>query len=479
VELDAMKIALINPPFTLDELVGTTKSMKRVMNVIQPLGLGYLAAVLEQDGHEVSIEDCQCLGTSHSELTRKLSEYSPDIIGISSTTPTFASSIRVATLAKAELPDVLVVIGGAQVCAVPEETMSFDCFDVGVIGEGERTAQELVTHLDALGTDHLDRVKGIVFRQNGSTVQTEKRPFINNLDELPYPARHLLPPLDKYQPTPATHRRLPHATLITSRGCAGARCVFCDRRGQGFTVRYRSIENVMGEVEELINVYGARDLKFFDDTFTLNPKRAIAICNEFKKRHLDITWACCTRTNTVTKELLKTMKDAGCWEVEFGVEALDEDVLEKLGKLTTVEDNVHAIKWCHEVGIKVRAQYIIGTPFHTREAMETTLKKAIKLNTHIAHFNKFTPYPGCELYRMLSAQGYKYDFTNWHSQLDLKGEIMYTPPGMTTDEYGKWAVEANRRYYLRAAYIAKELLGIRSYEDLRGLWNGFLAISGL
>jgi radical SAM superfamily enzyme YgiQ (UPF0313 family) len=131
------------------------------------------------------------------------------------------------------------------------------------------------------------------------------------------------------------------------------------------------------------------------------------------------------------------------------------------------------------VGIKVRAQYIIGTPFHTPESMEKTLKEAIKLNTHIAHFNKFTPYPGCELYRMLSEQGYRYDFTDWHSQLDLKGEIMYTPPGMTEESYKKWAIEANRRYYLRARYIAKELSSVRSLEDVRGLWNGFLAIGGL
>jgi anaerobic magnesium-protoporphyrin IX monomethyl ester cyclase len=474
-----MKIALVNPPFTLDDLVGTTKSMKRVMNVIQPLGLGYLAAVLEQDGHDVIVEDCQCLGTSHNELIQKLVEYSPDMIGITSTTPTFASSIRAATLAREQLPNAFTVIGGAQVCAVPEETMSFNCFDVGVIGEGERTAQELASHLEEQGMEHLDHVKGLVFRSNGSIVKTERRPFISDLDTLPFPARHLLPPLAKYQPTPATHRRLPHATIITSRGCAGARCVFCDRRGQGFTVRYRSVQNVFDEIEELVNVYGARDLKFFDDTFTLNSKRALAICNEFKKRHLDLTWACCTRTNTVNKELLKSMKDAGCWEVEFGVESLDEEVLSKLQKLTTVKDNIQAIKACHEVGIKVRAQYIIGTPFHTAEAMEKTLTEAIKLNTHIAHFNKFTPYPGCELYKMLAAQGYKYDFTDWHSQLDLKGGIMYVPPGMTEESYRKWAVEANRRYYLRARYIVKELASVRSLEDARGLWNGFLAISGL
>jgi radical SAM superfamily enzyme YgiQ (UPF0313 family) len=453
--------------------------MKRVMNVVQPLGLGYLAAVLEQDGHDVIVEDCQCLGTSHAELNSKLAKHSPDIVGISSTTPTFGSSVRAATLAKSELPDTLVVTGGAQICALPEETMSHRCFDVGVYGEGEQTILELLTHIEKHGMKHLDRVKGLVFMHRGSITQTERRPFITNLDELPFPARHLLPPLGKYHPTPASHRRLPHATIMGSRGCAGARCVFCDRRGQGFTVRYRSIENVFDEIEELVEVYGAKDLKFFDDTFTLNPKRVLAICDEFKKRRMDITWSCLTRTNTVSRDLLKAMKEAGCWEIECGLESMDENVLRKLQKLTTVENNVQAVGWSHEVGIKVRAQYIVGTPFDTPETMEKTLTGAIRLNTHIAHFNKFTPYPGSELYKVLAAQGYRYDFTNWDSQLDLKGAVMYTPPGMTEESYRKWVADAHHRYYLRAGYIAKQFSSIRSLEDVRNLWNGFLAIAGL
>lgn len=255
--------------------------------------------------------------------------------------------------------------------------------------------------------------------------------------------------------------------------------MFCDRRGQGFTVRYRSVENVFDEIEELVNVYGAKDLKFFDDTFTLNQKRVFAMCDEFKKRRLDLTWTCCTRTNTVSRDVLRAMKEAGCWEIECGLESMDEYVLEKLQKLTTVEDNLRAVKLMHEAGIKVRAQYIVGTPFDTLEAMNKTLNEAIKMNTHIAHFNKFTPYPGSELYRMLVERGYRYDFTNWSSQLDLKGTVMYTPTGMNEESYRKWVRDAHRKYYLRPRYIAMELASISNFEDIRNLWTGFLAIAGL
>jgi len=242
--------------------------MKGIMNVVQPLGLGYLAAILEQDGHEVNIEDCQCLGTTSAVLADILTKKSPDIVGISATTPTFGSSIFAASMVKQQLPDAVVVIGGAQVCALPEVTMSYDCFDVGVWGEGELTMLELAAHIGSNGLTHLDRVKGVVFKHDGSVVQTERRPLIRDLDQLPFPARHLLPPLSKYHPAPTSYRRLPNATIMTSRGCAGAQCAFCDRSGMGFGVRFRTVESVFNEIEELINVHGAEDIKFFDDTFT-------------------------------------------------------------------------------------------------------------------------------------------------------------------------------------------------------------------
>jgi radical SAM superfamily enzyme YgiQ (UPF0313 family) len=453
--------------------------MRGIMNVVQPLGLGYLAAVLERNGHEVTIEDCQCLGTSHAKLIKKLAADSPDIIGISATTPTFHSAIRAATLVHKHLPDTFVVIGGAQVCALPNETMSYDCFDVGVWGEGEHTLLELVTHLEAQDLVHLRRVKGIVFKHNGSIVETERRPFIQNLDELPLPARHLLPPLSKYHPAPTSYKQLPNATLMTSRGCAGAQCVFCDRAGLGFTVRFRSVDNVFDEIEELIHVHGARDLKFFDDTFTLSPKRVLQICREFKKRHIDIPWCCLARTNTVNLEMLRAMRDAGCWQILYGLESMDPGVLDKLKKRTTVEQNIRAVKWTHEAGISVRANFIVGTPFDTLETMERNVDEAIKLNMDFAHFNKFTPYPGSELYKMLTGQGYKFDFETWESQHDMKGQLLYTPSFFTENDYREWLVMAHRRYYLRTRYITRQLSRIRSINDAGRLWNGFTAVLNL
>jgi anaerobic magnesium-protoporphyrin IX monomethyl ester cyclase len=474
-----LKVTLVNPPYGLSELVGKSKSMKSIMNVIQPLGLGYIAAVLEMNGHEVAIEDSQCLGFNHETLVQRIADHDPDVVGVSATTPTFGSSLATAKLVKEKIPDAPVIIGGAHVSAVPEQTMEYDCFDVGVIGEGDYSTLKLIEHIGKNGLNNLEDVQGIVFKHDDRFCKTERMPFIKNLDELPLPARHLLPPLHMYHPAPTSYRRLPNAHLFTSRGCAGAQCVFCDRGGFGFSVRFRSVESVFDEIEELINTYGARDLKIYDDTFTIDKKRVLRICEEFKRRRIDIPWCCLTRTNTVNREMLKAMKDAGCWEILFGIESMDQAILSKLMKFTTVEQNIRAIKLCHEIGISVRANYIVGTPFDTMESMQRNLEGAISLNTAFAHFNKFEPYPGTELYRMLSDQGYAFDFVNYESHHDLKGALLYVPPGVKEEEYREWLVKAHKKYYLRPKYIAKQFLGIRSTDDVKRLWQGMQALAFL
>jgi anaerobic magnesium-protoporphyrin IX monomethyl ester cyclase len=471
-----MKVMLVNPPFGLGDLVGKSKSMKIVMNVIQPLGLGYLAAVLEREGYEVRIEDSQCLDLDHSKLLNEVRRYSPDIVGITATTPTFGSSLLTAQMLKENLPNVPTLIGGAHVSAVPKETMTYGCFDVGVIGEGEYTTLELVKHIEKNGLDRLGEIPGIAFMNKGQFCLTEHRPFIKNLDELPFPARHLLPPLHMYHPAPTSYKRLPNGHLLSARGCAGARCVFCDRGGFGFSVRFRSVENVFAEIEELVNVYGAKDLKIYDDTFTLDKKRVLRICEEFKKRKIDVPWCCLARTNTVNREILRAMKDAGCWEVLFGLESMDQNVLSGLMKYTTVEQNIEAVKLCHEVGISVRANFIVGSPFDSLETMESDLEGAIKLNMDFAHFNQFEPYPGSEIYQKLVDQGLKFDFIHWESHHDLKGKFRYIPEGIGEEEYREWMVKAHKRYYLRPRYILRQMSHIRSTEDVGRLWDGMRAL---
>ncbi|MCX5701655.1 MAG: radical SAM protein [Candidatus Omnitrophica bacterium] len=471
-----MKICLIDPPILPEDLVGDTISIKSVVNIIPSLGLAYIAAVLEKNGYEVKIIDCT-LGISHLQLSGLLKKEKPNIIGITGATSAFRSMKKVAQDIKKHLPPVPVIVGGAHLTAAAEYTMGFDCFDVGIIGEGEITFLEVVREFERNGLTNLSGIDGIVFRKNGGIFKTRQREFIKDLDSLPYPARHLQPPLAAYRPTPASYKRLPQGVLITTRGCP-SKCTFCDRAVFGTTYRERSAEKVIEEVEELIYKFGAREIRFFDDTFTLNGKRVFAICNKFKERKIKIPWTCLTKVANVSKEMLKAMKEAGCWQVLYGLESGDERILKLLKKGNTVEQNRKAVRLAKEVGLSVRADFIVGTPGETLESLKRTLSFAIKVKVDYAHFNKFVPYPGTELYELLKGQGHKFDFTNRFSIID-HSTIFFVPESMNREEFKEFLDYANRAFYLRPKYILKRLLSIRSWIELKGQINGFFAIYNL
>ncbi|MBI2304208.1 MAG: radical SAM protein [Chloroflexi bacterium] len=468
-----MKIALVYPPVSPEDLAGKTASMKAVINVVQPLGIAYIAAVLEREGYEVKLYDCS-LGTSAPELLDLLRREQPEVVGISSTTPAFPTSKAVATRLKEVLPKTVILIGGPHVTAAPVQTMASHCFDVGVIGEGEITALELVQQMEKGGLSDLATIKGIAYRENGRVTLTPPRPFITDLDSLPFPARHLLPPLSQYKPTPASYRKLPVGVVMTSRGCPSG-CTFCDRAIFGRRWRARSADNVLGEIELLVEKLGAREIRFFDDTFTLNQKRAFEICDRLIKGKFKIPWTCLTRVDAVSIELLRHMKEAGCWQVLFGLESGDDRMLKLLNKGSTVEKNERAVRLAQEVGLSVRGDFIIGTPGETRESMQRTLNFTKSLKLDYAHFNKFVPFPGTALYERLVGEGYDFDVNEMPSILDHSA-ILYVPEGMTKEEFQTFLDQANREFYLRPSHILRRLVRTRSWDELMGQIRGFFAI---
>jgi radical SAM superfamily enzyme YgiQ (UPF0313 family) len=449
--------------------------MKSVLNVIPPLGLAYLAAVVEKAGYEVKIFDCS-IGISLTQLVEYLGGYQPELVGITSTTPAFPDARRTAEQIRSILPHAVIVLGGAHVSAVPA-ALSHDCFDVGVLCEGEMTLLELVKHVESRGLSDLGEIAGLAFRQHGEIVLTEPRGYVMDLDTIPPPARHLLPPLTSYSPTPASYRKLPLAVLMTSRGCP-YQCTFCDRRVFGNLTRGHSPDRVIAEVEEALHKYGAREIRFFDDTFTYNKKRVLEICEKFRQRGLRFPWTCLTRVGTVTKELLKTMKEAGCWQVLYGLESGDPRVLAAIKKGHTVEQNEQAVRWAQEVGLGVRGDFIVGTPVETKESLERTLQFAKRLRLDYAHFNKFVPFAGTELYEQLVAQGYQFDVSDLPTILDHRA-TPYVPPSMTADEFHQFLDRANREFYLRPAHIVRRLARTRTWDELTGQIKGAFAITGL
>ena len=471
-----MKVLLVNPPFEQEEeSVGKSKSVRHVLNIVPPLGITYIAAVLEKINVDVKMIDC-AVGISYEDVFKMILEESPDVIGITSTTPAFVNAKKVASFVRSKLPGTKIIIGGAQVSALPRETMETGLFDIGILGEGELVVENLLKGYKDNEFKGLDKINGIIYLSENGIQQNVSQEFIDDLDSIPLPARHLLPHPIVYQPTPASCRRVPYAVMITSRGCP-ARCTFCDRKIFGESYRMRSTANIFSEIEEVVLKYGVREIRFFDDTFTVKKKRVYEICDEFERRKLNVIWTCLTKVVNVDAPMLKRMKEAGCWQVLYGLESGDDRMLKLLRKGNTVEKNRRAIRLAQEAGLEVRGDFIVGTPGETWDSLEKTVQFAIDMKLDYAHFNKFNPLPGSELYRQLVGQGYKFDFSK-SSTLD-HSEVLYMNPGMDKDEFTEYLDKANKRFYLRPGYILKRFFSIRSFYQLKGQMYGFLAIFNL
>lgn len=232
-------------------------------------------------------------------------------------------------------------------------------------------------------------------------MRTPNRGYIEDLDSLPFPARHLLP-MDKYK---ILGRKLTVIHVISSRGCP-FQCTFCSSSALcGKRFRARSVENILDEIEEAAEKYKTRHIEFIDDTFTLNRRRIVEFCEEVKKRGLDISWCCSSRVDTIDEDLMKKMKEAGCFIIFFGVESASQRTLDLIGKGITVDRAVKAINWAKKAGIEVLASFVIGFPWETRRDMKETIRFAVKLKPDFAEFSVATPYPGTALYEMAEKEG--------------------------------------------------------------------------
>ncbi|MBD3264051.1 MAG: radical SAM protein, partial [Candidatus Omnitrophica bacterium] len=447
-----MKVLLVDPPYEIEEIGGKNRSFKYALNRIPSLGLAYLASVGEEKGHEIKIYDCTLSGGA-GDFDYYLDKFKPELIGFTATTPLFSKAVALARYARRQLPSVSIICGGPHSTACPEDTLNSEAFDFAVIGEGESTFSDLLDWFSDGKKNSPENIKGVAFKKEDKIIKAPSRPMITDLDSIPKPARHLLAPLNRYSPTPASYRRLPLGVIITSRGCP-ANCTFCDRAVFGEEYRKRSVSNIMEEIEELISVYGAKEIRFFDDTFTLDHSRIRTLCREIKKFKPPVSWTCLTRVDIVNPEVLKMMRDAGCWQVLYGLESGDNDILTKLGKNTTVEQNRQAVLWAKKAGLRIRADFLVGSPWETKDSFSKTVEFAGSLPLDFAHFNKFVPYPGTAIYEQLLREGYKFSF-NEGAYINNPESFVYVPEGFSGEEFREKIIEAHKSFYLRPAYIMK------------------------
>ena len=287
-----MRTILINPP--LDSVLRdghVSPVTSYLFYNSAPLGLLYIAGMLEQSGEEVSVIDAAAERLDIPGTVERIQKFQPDVIGIGSTTVVFESARELARALKSVLPDVPLLLGGYHVTLLPQEAMSEAAFDIGVVHEGEHTVMELIEHFR--GEKALEDIPGIVYREaEGELRFTPHRTEFRKLDELPYPARHLLPP-NQYKPVPVDEHAMPKFAMITSRGCPHA-CGFRQKANSGY--RSRSAETIVDEMEHLVRDFGARDIAIVDSLFCANKKRVMKVCNEIQRRGVKGSWTCSSLT---------------------------------------------------------------------------------------------------------------------------------------------------------------------------------------
>ena len=444
---------LINPPNDLGMEEG---QFNDVIDVYQPLGLGYIAAVLEKSGYEVRIIDAKVQRLSNSEVIRQLLGFRPLIVGLACPTPDFCSAQSLASQIKSS-GDYTLLIGGRHVSALPEETMEESCFDYGIVGEGERTVVELVDAISQGNLQQIPKIKGIVFRDGLKIVRTPPREYIEDLDTLPFPARHLFPPLSKY--TYLYYKSLPLATIITSRGCP-YQCTFCDRAVFGNHVRMRSINNILDEIEMLVKDYGVRGINIPDDLFTIPHRRVEEFCHGLLSRKLKIPWSCFSRVDSVTPGILKTMKEAGCWMIGYGIESGNQKSLEMIKKDASIDKAKKALESTRKAGIRTLGFFILGLPGENETDIRNTLIFANKLPLDRVVFFMAQPFPGSEMYKMLLSQGklnknvgYRY----YHNYC-FPGKLSFVAEGLTASILERYRKKAYRDFYLRPGYILRQFV---------------------
>ncbi len=454
-----MKCALIIPSWVPEEIF-SSKTASSQINYWQPLGTLYVAAVLQKAGHDVIFLNGAFM--SHEQLLADIKKFGPRFIGIYSTTFGWEKAKKTADdLKKLMGENVFVCAGGPYPIAAGARCLEDDgeSFDAVVTGEGEFTSLEMVERLGEGRT--LEGVEGVIYREGNRIIRNSPRPLISDLDSLPFPARELLGDSGLYIPPPATYKRKPVAVVMTSRGC-NRRCIYCfqidkDRKSG---IRYRSVENVLKEIEHVL-AEGYREIKFIDDTLAADYDRAMTLAREIKARKLDFTWFASACVNQVDRPLLQAFRDAGCWAVLFGAESGVQKNLNTIRKGTTPEQIKKAVQAAKDVGLKVSTPFMFGIPGETYEEGLRTIDFAIELDPDMANFHAITPFPGTYLYDNLEKFG---SVSDELSDYTYQGAA-FIPHTMTREQILELRQIAFRKFYTRPSFIIRKVLEFRSPHD--------------
>ncbi len=447
-----MKVLIIFPPQSLEERY--SHSISDVGGFLPPLGLCYMAAVLEKDGHEVRIMDCPVNNYGSKDIIEEVKNFHPELVGIAAITSLAAVTKELCDLIKTNSPETTVLLGGPHATIMPDELAKTTKADIIVKQEADNIITDIVKDLDKYKQEKI--------------VDAGK---VKDLDSLPFPARHLLD-MKKYSSLPNNYKKDPRTfQMVTSRGCPFT-CTFCfDAKG---LFRQRSVENVMQEIRSLKEKYNIKEIAFWDDIFTLNKEWVHEFCKEMEKEK--IIWSCYTRLDVVDEPMLRAMKKSGCWNIFFGIESGAQELLDNITKRMTVEQMKEKVRIVKKVGIEIRGSFMIGLPGETPELARKTIQLAIDMDPDYAQFSITTPYPGTQLWDNYEKYGtLNKNFTDYNGWMPV-----FVPFGYKSrEELQEMHKEAFRRFYKRPKYILKRISKTRSFSDIKRNIKGMKVVTGM
>lgn len=436
--------------------------LEKVGAYLPSYGLLSVAASLEKAGHTVNLIDREVSPVSNQEILDYIQRHKTDLVGLSIFTIGSEEGIALAQAIKKKFGPIPIIAGGPHVFVGAEYLKEYPCFDYLVVGEGETAAVELVSALE--NGRKVEAVSGLIIRQGDAWQDTGMRPQIADLDQLPFPAFHLLENIKLYHPTPFGYRKLPHLPLVTSRGCP-FHCIFCSLIW-GNQWRAHSAEYVLELIKHVVARFGVKEVWFTEDTFALNRQRVVEICEGILAAGLDIVWSCMTNIHFLDKELLILMKRAGCWQVQVGLESGDDDVLKFIRKPITTALIREKVNLIHALGIKIRGYFILGHLIDTRETIQKTINFACSLPLYTAEFHILHLNLGSKA-RLMA-----HDYGTVNEDLSLltgytHSGLSFVPKGLTEKEMFNFRRRAHNRFFLRPTMILRHLPEINSLSGIK------------
>jgi anaerobic magnesium-protoporphyrin IX monomethyl ester cyclase len=436
-----MKVLFLHPYGS--NFIKGVNDITTIFNLMPPLGILSIAAWLERHGIDVEIIDGYASRESHEVMVAKIIASGCRAVGFSCTTSSFPETNRIAALLKEKAPAIATVLGGAHACTIGAPLLdSYPALDYLVIGEGENTMLELAR----AGFRDVENIPGVAYRgSDGTGVCSGQRELIRNLDSLPFPAYHLLPNFPRLYRLPLfSYPKAPSTSIISSRGCPYA-CSYCDRSVFSRGFRFNSPEYILEHVAMLNREYGVRHVFFYDDLFTFDRKRVAEFCELKAKKGIKVSYNCIARLEHVDAELLALLKGSGCWQVNFGIESGDPEILKKHRKFYGLDEVGQKLMMVKQAGMRVKGLFMVGLPGEDEAAIRRTIDYALSLPLDEINVTKFTPFPGAPVYKDIREFG-EFD-ENWELMNCIN--TVFVPAGMTREQVDGLYDEFIRRFYHR------------------------------